>query len=575
MPGVAMNNKHLTPVWIVYVDGQRLDITHEGALQRIVVDDKLNDVGLATLEFDTSYLQVRDAGTFWLESEVSVHLGYKDDCQQVFVGEVTEFIQEYREYGHQRLKVVCKNCLHRLQNAHQTLSFEFKTLSEALVSRLESYGIKAHVDSFGTKKYFVESQMTDYEFLMESANKYGKTVYAHGNKVYVKDEVTISNEDVVLEWGKSLVYFRGRESLKGQLSGCSFVGWDNRKGQGITGRVSLGEVPVKVGGGRSWEDNSKAAGGRWHSTIMEESLRDREEAVVLAKAYLQNLSMQYQMAECKCEGDQRILPGMRVTVKYVGESYSGEYIANHVLHEFSVYGGYTTTLYLKRNMAGGEKKRVSEIERERASRAVAEQQAKTSSQGVDSASSSNQEARENEKNPAISNPRWEDTKGQAITKALVGDEIYLCADITDIADGATATIKIVEKDADGKDDPVTTLSAVVSGGRIKCRWQVKYTADEDDADSQKELAEKGYTLPEYAFVVECGGATSGESGVLEVRGWIKIQFSKEEFDLLKNCKFYIYAENWESEDIEFKDDTLYFNEIPFLIGMKWKLGVRF
>ena len=29
-----------------------------------------------------------------------------------------------------------------------------------------------------------------------------------------------------------------------------------------------------------------------------------------------------------------------------------------------------------------------------------------------------------------------------------------------------------------------------------------YTPDEDDANSQKELAEKGYTLPEYAFVVE-------------------------------------------------------------------------
>ena len=108
-----------------------------------------------------------------------------------------------------------------------------------------------------------------------------------------------------------------------------------------------------------------------------------------------------------------------------------------------------------------------------------------------------------------------------------GDEVYLCADVTDIAEGATATIKIVEKNADGKDDPVTTLSAVVSGGKIKCQWQVKYTTDEDDADSQKELAEKGYTLPEYAFVVECGGATSGESGVLEVRGWIKTQFKDE------------------------------------------------
>ena len=168
---------------------------------------------------------------------------------------------------------------------------------------------------------------------------------------------------------------------------------------------------------------------------------------------------------------------------------------------------------------------------------MAEQQAKASSQGDDSTNSSNQEARENEKNPAISNPRWEDTKGQAITKALVGDEVYLCADVTDIADGTTATIKIVEKDADGKDDPVTTLSAVVSGGRIKCRWQVKYTADDDDADSQKELKEKGYTLPEYAFVVECGGATSGESGVLEVRGGLKVQLKdKKTNTLLKNVK---------------------------------------
>ena len=94
---------------------------------------------------------------------------------------------------------------------------------------------------------------------------------------------------------------------------------------------------------------------------------------------------------------------------------------------------------------------------------MAEQQAKASSQGNDSTNSSNQEAGENEKNPAISNPRWEDTNVQAITKALVGDEVYLCADVTDIADGAPATIKIVEKDADGTDDPVTTLSAVVSG----------------------------------------------------------------------------------------------------------------
>ena len=112
--------------------------------------------------------------------------------------------------------------------------------------------------------------------------------------------------------------------------------------------------------------------------------------------------------------------------------------------------------------------------------------------------------------------------------------------VTDIADGAPATIKIVEKDADGTDDPVTTLSAVVSSGKIKCQWQVKYTADDDEADSQKELAEKGYTLPEYAFVVECGGATSGESGVLEVRGWIKVKYVDKSGNPLANKNYVVY-----------------------------------
>ena len=58
---------------------------------------------------------------------------------------------------------------------------------------------------------------------------------------------------------------------------------------------------------------------------------------------------------------------------------------------------------------------------------------------------------------AITNPRWENADGKQITKALVGDEVTLCADTHNIADGTAATIKIVEKDADGNDDDVATL----------------------------------------------------------------------------------------------------------------------
>lgn len=54
----------------------------------------------------------------------------------------------------------------------------------------------------------------------------------------------------------------------------------------------------------------------------------------------------------KCEGNRHIFPGMRITVKNVGDYFSGEYIAERVVHELSVSRGFMTEVYVKRNMSG-------------------------------------------------------------------------------------------------------------------------------------------------------------------------------------------------------------------------------
>ena len=74
---------------------------------------------------------------------------------------------------------------------------------------------------------------------------------------------------------------------------------------------------------------------------------------------MQNRSMEYQTGAVKCEGNRHIFPGMRVTVKYVGEAFSGEYIAERVVHELSVSRGFTTEVYVKRNMSGRQQRSVS------------------------------------------------------------------------------------------------------------------------------------------------------------------------------------------------------------------------
>ena len=98
-----------------------------------------------------------------------------------------------------------------------------------------------------------------------------------------------------------------------------------------------------------------------------------------------------------------------------------------------------------------------------------------------------------------------------------------------------------------------------------------YTTDEDDTDSRQELAEKGYTLPEYAFVVECDGATSGESGVLEVRMDESREYEDDGIKLLR--KSYIVKKNFLSTEklhkelssfcYDYYDNQSEFDEIDF------------
>ena len=226
------------------------------------------------------------------------------------------------------------------------------------------------------------------------------------------------------------------------------------------------DVPLKIGGEYCWEDNSKGYDLHKVWQLSSGSFTDEKDAMEVARSVLLGRSLQFQSCEAKTEGNSRIRPGNRLTVKYLGRHSDGEYLVQSVEHDFSVQDGYFTTCHLKRNFCGvGNNRSISAIDRERidsqGANAQEETAAATSASGNHEETQNNSENTSAEKTPTITNPRWEDENGKTLTKALVGDEVFLCADVTDIADGATATIRIVEKDGDGNDDFVADLSAAV------------------------------------------------------------------------------------------------------------------
>ena len=553
MPG---ENKTLTPTWIAYVDGARLGWKHEGALKSIRIHDGLNSIGTASLVWGGPATDFDNDDVFSEGSEVSVHLGYKDDVEEVFSGEVTGFVPRFGEYGAPQMEVQIETKLHRLDKGIRAKAFESKTTAQIIKEIITNHNLKAEVEEFGPKHNYTEQRnITDYDYITQLACKYGKAVWCQGNTIYVKTEITPSDDDVILEWGKSIISARAKTSMTKQLSAATCTGWSIMDCSGFAATATMKDIPLKIGGEYSWEDNSKGYDPKKIEQITTEEIIDEEDAAAVAKAYIQNRSFKFQSCDIKTQGNYRIKPGNRLTVKYIGKQSDGEYLIESVEHTLDIQEGFITRCHLIRNFCevNDRSGTASEIDRERADNQINGTQEGNVS-AVSSLSSGSQtdnpndsENTSNEKNPKITNPHWENADGQTITKALVGDEVYLCADVTDIDDGATATIKIVEKDDDGNDDDLTTLTDKVQDGKIRCDWKVIYTEDNDDTESQKEMEEKGYTLPEYAFTVECDGVESEESGLLDVMGWIKTQFKdKKTGKPLSNKKYIIYLSDGNS-----------------------------
>ena len=565
MPG---ENRTLTPVWTAYVDGMRLGTGCEGALKRIRIHDRLDFSGTASLLFGIPPADFCNDGAFAIGSEVSIHLGYKDDVHEVFAGEVTGFAPRLDGHSAPLTEVKIHSKLLRLERGTKCASFEHKTPAGIIRDIVSAYNLNADVEEFGPEyNHIGQTSYTDHGYILCLAGKYGKSVYCHGNTVHVKTEIAPTDDDVVLEWGKSLISARTRTDLSKQLSAVTATGWDMRKCTGFTATATMKDVPLKIGGEYCWEDNAKGYDPHKVEQLCSGSFTDEKDAMEVARSVLLSRSMQFQSCDARAEGNSRIRPGNRLTVKYLGKHSDGEYLVYSVEHDFSVQDGYFTTCHLKRNFCGASlRKNVSEIDRERI-----DSQSVKSEIGATSSGSGNQIETQNstegtsskEKNPKIASPRWEDTSGRTITKALVGDEVYLCADVTDIADGAGAKIKVIEKDDDGNDDFVAELNTSVQKGKIRRKWKVIYTEDNDDTDSQQELEEKGYTLPEYAFTVECDGVESEESGQLDVMGWIKKQLKdRKTGTILSNTKYTIYLlDGSEIKGISDNDGILYLDNL--------------
>jgi hypothetical protein len=132
---------------------------------------------------------------------------------------------------------------------------------------------------------------------------------------------------------------------------------------------------------------------------------------------------------------------------------------------------------------------------------------------------------------SIYNAKW------SKKEARVGDIVKLSADVEGYKDGKEAIFIIYKKDLDGSDDSIAEITSKVKSGKVEAEWKYEYHEDTDEISEGDEL--KGYSSPDYYFVVKVGDSKV-RSGILEYKDWIEIELRDQDDKGIANEEYILY-----------------------------------
>ena len=346
---MSENQKTLLPTFIVYLNGTRFSVAQESSLKQIIITDRINVPSSCTIIMADNEKQWVDSEDFTEGALVSVHLGYKDHVDEVFNGEIVGAEFQLKRGNASTLAVKCMNTIHRLRRVKKHRIFSETTDKDIFNEVVGDSGLSLDIDDIGGDcAFLIQKDLTDHEFLLAGAARYGCKVWAKEKKVFFKAKNEDDSEEVILEWGKTLNDFSAKTDSTEILTEVNVIGWDNNKGESFSGSAAYGDVQALGGstfGGKMVEDNFGAS----VYTITDAKVCDQTQAEELALATITANTYQYVTGTGSCEGNNLIFAGGIITLKEVGGRFSGDYLVLEAKHIFSANTGYTTFFKVSRN----------------------------------------------------------------------------------------------------------------------------------------------------------------------------------------------------------------------------------
>jgi phage protein D len=345
----------VTPTFTMTVEGTDIPPDARGDVTRIVVEDSVDRAGTFAIELDNwdddaHTVTWSDKDLFAPGKAVDIRLGYTDGVASVMKGEVTGLELSFPPHAHSLVTVRGFDRLHRFRRGRRTKTYLQAKDSDVAKEIADALGLDKKIeDSTEVHPYLLQSNQTDIDFLLDRARAIGYEVLVDDKELTFRKVKSGLGKVETFSFTKGLIKFDAYLSTADQPGGVTVRGWDPKAKQAVVGTAEPNAVTGTMGG----KENGPAAAKRLFKArplaIVDFPVSSQKEAELLAQGLLNEIALDYIVADVVIEGNPQIAVGSVIEVDDVGKRFSGLYYTTRAAHIWD--GAYLTHLTARRNAA--------------------------------------------------------------------------------------------------------------------------------------------------------------------------------------------------------------------------------
>jgi phage protein D len=343
------------PSFAVRVNGADLPLEARVAVTGIAVEDSLDSAATFAIELDnwdmdTQRVRWSDDQLFQPGGAIEVQLGYVGELTTVLVGEITGLELSFPDRARSLLTVRGYDRLHRFRRGRRTRSFVQAKDSQVAEQVAGDLQLTADVEDSGeVHPYLLQHNQTDLDFLLARARAIGYELLVDDRTLRFRGVASDRGRTATLDFGHGLLTFSAYLSTADQVTQVTVRGWDPIAKRALVGRAGASDVPRTMGGEQVGPATVEGLFGPRTLTVVEYPVATQNEADLLAAGLLNEVALEYVVAEATAVGDPTLRAGSVVELGGLGRRFSGLYYLTRVAHVWE--DGFVSRLQLRRNAA--------------------------------------------------------------------------------------------------------------------------------------------------------------------------------------------------------------------------------